>query len=428
MSDTIFALSSGRPPAAIAVVRISGPDAFAAVERLAGAVPPPRRASLRTLRREGAPIDQALILVFPGPTSATGENLAEFHLHGGLAVVRAVESALAAMPGLRGAEAGEFTRRALANGRIDLTQAEGLADLLAAESEGQRRAAKRAADGAVRRQIEDFSGRSLAFSARVEAVLDHGDEADVAADRDMLRSLGDDLLALAVEIETLVERPGVERIRDGIRVVLAGAPNAGKSTLLNALVQREAAIVSPIAGTTRDRIEAPVMRNGIAYLFTDTAGLHDAPADMVEQIGIDRARAAIDMADLVLWLDPGEFAGAVPAIAVHSRADDPGRGQTPTGRIAVSAHLGTGLDALWSAIEAQARNLLPGDDVLALNLRQRELAAGAAAALRAAAAENDLLLIAERLREALRAFDRITGRADVEAMLDALFGRFCIGK
>ena len=431
MSDTIFALSSGQPPAAIAVMRISGPGAFGAVEALAGPLPPPRRASLRTLRKDDVHLDRALVLTFPGPQTATGEDLAELHLHGGRAVVRAVEAALGTMSGLRAAEAGEFTRRALANGRIDLTEAEGLADLLAAETEAQRHAALRAAEGGIRRRIEDWAARTLQLSAAIEALLDHADEGDVAAGADALELVQGRARELAGEIETVVAEPGVERIRDGIRVVLAGAPNAGKSTLLNALAERDAAIVSPLAGTTRDRIEVPVMRGGTAYLLIDPAGLHDAPADIVERIGIDRTQAALAAADLILWLDDAPLAWPVNAVAhilLHPRVDAPDRREIPLGRVAVSAMTGEGLAQLWQKIDEVASTLLPPGDAVPLNQRQRELAGLAAAAMREAAAHGDPLLIADELRRALRAFDRITGAADVEAMLDTLFGRFCIGK
>ncbi len=431
MTDTIFALSSGALPAGIAVIRISGPQAFAAVTALAGRLPEPRRASLRTLRRDGEALDRALVLVFPGPATATGEDLAELHLHGGRAVVRAVEAALAVMPGLRAAEPGEFTRRALTNGRIDLTEAEGLGDLLAAETEMQRRTALRAAEGGVRARIEDWATRALRLSALAEAMLDHGDEDDVAGERDVLATVRHDSDALAAEIEAIIAQPPVERIRDGIRIVLAGQPNAGKSTLLNALAGREAAIVSPLAGTTRDRIEVPVMRDGIAYLLTDTAGLHAAPADIVEEIGIARAKSAIETADLLLWLDdaplPAELADA-SHLLIHPRADVPGREAGVEGRLSVSVETGDGVDALWDSIGTIAAELLPPSDSVALNVRQRGLAEQAAAALRGAAGQDALLLAAEELRVALRAFHRITGAADVEAMLDALFGRFCIGK
>lgn len=427
--DTIFALSSGAPPAAIAILRISGPSAFAAARALAGGLPDPRRAALTRLidPRDGELLDRALVLSFPGPATATGEDLVELHLHGGRAIVRAVESALAAQPGLRPAEPGEFTRRALLNGRIDLSEAEGLGDLLAAETEAQRRMAIRVAEGAVSRQIEVWMSRLLLLAATVEAKLDHSDEEDVA------ESEGDDVdlavqaVNLAEDIESVAGRPPVERLRDGIRVVLAGPPNAGKSTLFNALVERDAAIVSPVAGTTRDRIEAPVMRQGMAWLLIDTAGLTERAGDAIEEIGIGRTRAALTEADLVLWL--GEEAPVGDAIWVHGRCDLPGREILPAGRdVALSASTGEGLDALWTILAARAIALLPSLEQLALNRRQQGLCLTAATALRAAAAEEDLLLVAERLRSAQRAFDAITGRADVEAMLDSLFRRFCIGK
>ncbi len=417
--DTIYAVSSGAPPAAIAVLRLSGAGAFAAVRALAGELPEPRRAALRALRQEGNLLDRALVLLFPVPDSATGEDVAELHVHGGRAVIRAVEAALAGMPGLREADPGEFTRRALANGRIDLSEAEGLGDLLAAETEFQRRAAIRSAEGAVRREVEGWTARLLAIAARVEAILDHSDEDDVEPDAQLHRAA-----ELAADIEAVVERPPVERLRDGIRIVLAGPPNAGKSTLLNALAGRDAAIVSPIAGTTRDRIEAPVVRDGLAYLLIDTAGLAEATEDVIEAIGIERTRAALAEADLVLWL--GDDPGPEEAIAIHARAD--AREHAPEGSIAVSAKTGEGIDALWSEIATRARTLLPPLDLVALNQRQRTLCASAAEALRHAAGEHDLLLAAEHLRSARRAFDAVTGRADVEAMLDALFARFCIGK
>jgi tRNA modification GTPase len=419
--DTIYAVSSGAPPAAIAVLRLSGPAAFDAVRALAGDLPAPRRAAVRALQHDGALLDRALVLTFPGPNSATGEDLAELHLHGGRAVVRAVEAALAALPGLRAAEPGEFTRRALMHGRIDLSEAEGLGDLLAAETESQRRVAIRSAEGAVRREVEGWTARLLGIAARVEAILDHSDEDDVAPDPQLHLAA-----ELAGDIDTVLARPPVERLRDGIRIVLAGPPNAGKSTLFNALAGREAAIVSPIAGTTRDRIEAPTVRGGVAYVLTDTAGLATETDDAIEAIGIARARDAVAEADLVLWL--GDEAWPEGAIAIHSRCDEPGRAKTPADRIAVSAATGHGVDLLWDRIATDASALLPPPDLVALNQRQRALCASASEALRAAAAEPELLLAAEHLRSARRAFDAITGRADVEAMLDALFARFCIGK
>lgn len=428
--DTIFAVSSGAPPAAIAVLRLSGPEAFAAVHALAGDLPAPRRAALRALRdpADDELLDRALVLLFPGPRSATGEDLAELHLHGGRAVVRAVEAALGSIHGMRPADPGEFTRRALINGRLDLSEAEGLADLLAAETEGQRRVAIRSAEGAVRREVEDWEARLLALAAHAEALLDHSDEEDVSGAGDALPALQRGASALAVDVETVAERPPVERLRDGLRVVLAGPPNAGKSTLLNALVGRDAAIVSPIAGTTRDRIEAPVVRGGTAYLFIDTAGLNDAPGDAIEEIGIARTRDALDSADILLWLGDDPPPAHPATLWIHARSDALGRSSAGRKDLAVSVVTGTGIDALWSRLAGLADALLPPPDMVALNQRQRSLCLDAAEALRQAAAQPDLLLLAEELRSARMAFDAITGKASVEAMLDALFARFCIGK
>jgi tRNA modification GTPase len=426
--DTIFALSSGQPPAGIAVIRISGTTAGAALTALAGALPPPRRATLRWLRdpADGTALDRALILWFPGPATATGEDLAEVHLHGGRSVVAAVLAALGRVPGLRGARAGEFTRRAFENGRIDLAEAEGLADLLAAETEAQRRNALAMASGALSREVEQWRRELLAASARLEAILDFSDEDDVADDDDGARAAA---LRIAGEIEQRLARPAAERLRDGVRVVLAGPPNAGKSTLLNALVGREAAITAPTAGTTRDLIEAPVAIGGTAYLLTDTAGLREGEGD-IERIGVARARAALASADIILWLDSAD---ACPdrdrSIIVHPRADLPGRETLPAGSdVAVSARSGVGLDELVSLLHKRAAALMPRESELALNRRQRELLAECAAALRMADRISDLLLIAEANRLARAALDRLTGRAGVEDMLDALFGAFCIGK
>jgi len=426
--DTIFAVSSGAPPAAIAVLRLSGPGAFDAAELLAGTLPEPRRAGLRALHdAAGELLDRALILTFPGPRSASGEDMVELHLHGGRAVVRAVEEALGAIAGLRSAEPGEFTRRALLNGRLDLSEAEGLGDLLMAETEAQRRMAVRAAEGGVRRAVEGWTQRLLQLAAQVEAQLDHGDEEDVTEGADTLAEVHAAARALASDIAHVTARPPVERLRDGLRVVLAGPPNAGKSTLLNAMAGREAAIVSAIAGTTRDRIEAPVVRDGIAWLLIDTAGLAEQTSDPIEAIGIDRARAALEEADVVLWLGDDAPPPHPTTLWLHARADLAGRAMS--GRdLAVSAVTGIGLDRLWERLAALAAKLLPPPDQLALNRRQSDLAKRAAEALERAALQHDLLLLAEEIRSARRAFDAITGRADVEAMLDTLFARFCIGK
>lgn len=430
MTDTIFAVSSGAPPAAIAVLRISGPAAFDAAVALAGSLPSPRRAGLRRLRNpeDGTPLDQALVLTFPGPATATGEDLVELHLHGGRAVIAAVEACLSKRALLRRAEPGEFTRRALAAGRIDLAEAEGLGDLLMAETDAQRRAALAVAEGAVSRQVSAWNRRLLDLAATVEAALDFSDEDDVGDLSGVARQAADGAAALSEEIAEALRNPPVERLRDGIRVVLAGAPNAGKSTLLNALIEREAAIVSPVAGTTRDRIEAGVVRDGIAYVLTDTAGLAGETNDPIERIGIDRAREAMATADIVLLLDDTPTPGGAKTVAVHPRADLPGRENAPPGKLPVSAASGQGLEQLWRAIADASRDLLPQLDRLTLNQRQRDHVTAAGEALAAAASESDLLLLAEQLRIARVRLDRVTGASDTEAMLDALFGRFCIGK
>lgn len=421
---TIFALSSGPPPAAIGVIRVSGPKAGGALATLAGKCPVPRRATLAWLRdpADGGRLDRALLLWFPGPGTATGEDLAEFHIHGGRSVAVAVQAALGRIPGLRAALPGEFTRRAFANGVLDLAEAEGLADLLAAETETQRRAALALVSGALSRQVETWRQAVLGAAAQIEAILDFADEGDVEADT---RPAYAAALSVATEIEAMLARPPAERLRDGIRVVLAGPPNAGKSTLLNALTGREAAITAPSAGTTRDLIEAPVAIAGVAYLLTDTAGLRDG-TDPVERIGVERARGAIEAADILLWLGaPADCPPHPGAIRLHPRADILPL-MTPQADLAVSARTGQGMDALLSLIDERARALLPREDDIAVNARQRDALADCAIALRDS--PTDPILFAESLRAACRALDRVTGRAGVEDMLDALFGRFCIGK
>ena len=431
MIDTIFAVSSGAPPAAIAILRISGPAAFTAAAALAGRLPAPRRAGLRRLRdpATGGTLDRAVVLLFPGPDSSTGEDVAEFHLHGGRAVVHAVAAVLAKLPGCRAAEAGEFTRRALEAGRIDLTEAEGLADLLAAETEGQRRAALHGAEGGVRRRMEQWSDRAVGLAAMIEAAIDHSDEADAAEERAIIDAVRDGARALADEIELVLAQPPVDRLRDGIRVVLAGPPNSGKSSLFNAMVGRDAAIVSSIAGTTRDRIEVPVVRDGIAWLLTDTAGLAETTDDPIEAIGIARTHDSVATADVVLWLGDDEPPNVDDrTILVHARADAVGRSNVPPARVSTSAHTECGSQAIWDALTHHAVDLLPAADDISLNQRQRDLCCNAKDNLVGAANAVDPLILAEEFRLALSHFNRVTGKAHTEAMLDALFGTFCIGK
>lgn len=425
MTETIFALSSGAPPAAIAVVRISGPQAAAALATLAGRLPPARRAVAATLRdRSGAVLDRALVLWLPGPQTATGEDAAELHCHGGRAVIAAVSLVLAALPGLRAAEPGEFTRRAFANGKIDLAEAEGLADLLSAETELQRRAALAMAGGEFSAQVDDWRDTLLTHSAAVEAVLDFGDEDDVAT---LPADFGLRIKALRSQLAECLARPRAETLREGYRVVVAGPPNAGKSTLFNALVQSDAAIATPIAGTTRDVLTRPVAYAGVPFLFADTAGLHDATDDVVEAIGIERALEALDRADLVLWLGP-EGQGPTGAWELAAQCDRPDASAKRQARHWVSAFSGQGIDGLIEDLVATARTALPKPGEAALNARQHNLLSEAASALRSSADETNPLLIAESLRLARVAFDALLGRTTTEDMLDALFGRFCIGK
>lgn len=425
MSDTIFALSSGGPPAAIAVVRVSGREAGAALRALTGKALTPRRASYVRLRdAAGDTLDRALALWLPGPGTATGEDIAELHCHGGRAVIAGVEAALAAMPQLRRATSGEFTRRAFANGRIDLAEAEGLADLLTAETELQRRSAMAMAGGAFSRMIEAWREELLAASASIEAVLDFADEDDAATlpgdFTSRLEKLGTDLAAW-------LARPRAEALREGFRVVLAGPPNSGKSTLFNALVESEAAITAAVAGTTRDVLTHPVALEGVPFRFADTAGLRDQVDDAIEAIGVARARAAIGDADLVLWLGR-EREGPDEAWEIEPQADRPSHPAKRAPRHRVSAVSGEGLDALRRDLVVAARAALPKPGEGALNARQHRLLAEAEAALSMAAFQSDPLLCAENLRLARAAFDGLLGRTTTEDMLDALFGRFCIGK
>lgn len=425
-TDTIFALASGRPPAAIAVIRVSGPRAHEAGRRIAGALPAAREASLRALRhpQEGTLLDHALVLRFDRPASSTGEDVVEFQVHGGRAVADAVLDALASLDGLRSATPGEFTRRALENGRIDLTEAEGLADLIEAETERQRRAALALAEGGLRRQIEQWQQRLLGLSAQAERAIDYDEDDALGVDPSFLRDCG----ALALDLNEWLDRPRVEPLRDGVRVVIAGPPNSGKSSLLNAIAGSERAIVTAIPGTTRDHIEVPLSLGGIPILLTDTAGLR--PTDEpVERIGVERSHALVEGADLLLWLGEADTAPAHPRlIHVQAKSDLPGRAATRPGSMAVSSLTGAGIAPLLEQIGGLAASLLPGEDAVALNRRQTIHLEEAREALARAAEATDIVTGAEDLRLARSAFDRLTGRAGMEDVLDALFSRFCLGK
>ncbi|HXC73598.1 MAG TPA: tRNA uridine-5-carboxymethylaminomethyl(34) synthesis GTPase MnmE [Sphingomicrobium sp.] len=421
--DTIFALSSGRPPAAISVIRVSGPGAHAVGARIAGPLPEPRTAMVRELRhpQSGDLLDQALVLRFDSRASSTGEDIVEFQCHGGRAVVDSLLSALAAIDGLRAAEPGEFTRQAFENGRIDLTEAEGLADLIEAETESQRKAALALAEGGLRRQIAAWQDRLLGLSAQVERAIDY-DEDDEAVDP----ALREAIERLAGELHAWLERPRIEPLRDGVRVVVAGPPNAGKSSLINAVSGQERAIVTDIPGTTRDHIDVHLAIGGAPIVLTDTAGLRET-ADEIEAIGVARASVLVAAADIVAWLgSPVDAPLHSRLLLVHPKADL--GGAAPAGSVAVSAVTGQGLGELLERIGELARTVLPGEDAIALNRRQAGHIAEAATALDDAAAAEDAVLIAESLRSARTAFDRLTGRAGIEDVLDALFGRFCLGK
>lgn len=425
MSATIFAVSSGSPPAAIGVIRVSGPRAGETLRALVGRNIEPRRASLAKLRSGGGEVlDEALVLWFPGPDTATGEDLAELHCHGGRAVLAAVSAALGAIDGLRPAEEGEFTRRAFANGRIDLAEAEGLADLLEAETEFQRAAALANVGGALSGKVEHWRELLLRLSAQVEAALDFSDEDDVD---ELPSGFTWNVEELAGEIGEWLMRPRSEKLKDGFRVVLAGPPNSGKSTLFNALTESEAAITSPIAGTTRDVIERSVAIGGVPFSFVDTAGLRDENSEAIEAIGIERARKEVERADLVLWLGP-EREGRTNAWEIAARKDASDYQVKSDPSHVVSALSGEGVSELKHALVEAARSALPRPGEAALNARQHARLAEAFEALEGAKHHTDLLLIGEELRRVRVAFDRLVGRATTEDMLDALFGRFCIGK
>ncbi len=421
--STIYALSSGFPPAGIAVIRISGPEAGAALSALSGDIGKPRLARLTWLSdpQSGARLDQALTLWFPGPASVTGEDMAELHVHGGRAVVAAVLAALGGIAGLRLAVAGEFTRRAFERGRIDLSQAEGLADLLSAETEGQRQSALALAEGQLGKRVSQWQAQLLTIAAIVEASLDFSDEEDVG-------DVGFDkagLSALHSDIAKMLNATNAVRLRDGVRVVLAGPPNAGKSSLLNALAGRDAAIVTEIAGTTRDVIEVPLVLRAIPFLLTDTAGLHDAPADKVEAIGVARASAAIERADIILWLGAeAEQLGGSRSILIAAKADLESAAQG----LRVSAVSGEGIERLIDLIVERAQLLLPKPGALALNERHLAILCAVVTELDAALLAENMLITAECLRFARRKLDSLTGRAGVEDMLDILFSGFCMGK
>ncbi len=449
--DTIFALSSGRPPAAVAVIRISGPRARAALEQLIGRVPQPRHASLARVRdpETGAIIDEALALWFPAPNSETGEDMAELQVHGGRAVIAAVLAALAKVAGLRHAEAGEFTRRAFENGRMDLTAVEGLADLVAAETEAQRRQAYQHLKGLLGDRAETWRQRLIEALALVEAGIDFSDEDDVPKDM-MARSL-ELIRPLAEEISKAGAGQG-ERLREGLRVAIAGPPNAGKSTLFNRLARREAAIVSPFPGTTRDVLELHLDLGGYPVTVLDTAGIRETN-DPVEREGVRRASEQAAGANLVLWVVDASASECqtlrLPAIKVESvsiawlvvnkmdlvaeetQRRIESRFDTKEAVNFVSSKTGAGVDELVNAVARFAERFFTPEPALVTRERQRAHLKETVLALQGAqraAQDGREEIMAEHLRLATRALGKLLGRVDMEDVLDVIFRDFCIGK
>ncbi|WP_426421871.1 tRNA uridine-5-carboxymethylaminomethyl(34) synthesis GTPase MnmE [Bradyrhizobium genosp. A] len=446
--QTIFALSSGRPPSAIALVRVSGPQAGLVLTTLAGKQPTPRQASRRLLRDgAGQPIDDAVVLWFPGPGTATGEDVAEFHVHGGRAVLAALLAAISLIPNARAAEPGEFTRRAFENGKLDLTEAEGLDDLIHADTDRQRRQALRQLQGLLGSRARDWRERIIEASALIEAGIDFSDEGDVPAE--LTAPAVKAIKALHGEIAKVLAAQGhSERLRDGLVVAIAGEPNVGKSTLMNQLARREVAIVSPHAGTTRDVIEVQLDLDGYPVTVIDTAGIRETN-DPVEQEGVRRARARAEDADLVLWLVEGEraadpdtmralwtsgeghrFGGSV--WIVRNKIDLGGAAaDRPAGEFGISASRGDGILELVDAlIKFTADFFGTTEGALVTRARQRDLLGRASDSLGRSLGlvEEGEELAAEELRAAAYALGRLLGRVDVEDVLGAIFQKFCIGK
>ncbi|MEX0628765.1 MAG: tRNA uridine-5-carboxymethylaminomethyl(34) synthesis GTPase MnmE [Cucumibacter sp.] len=435
-APTIFALSSGSPPSGVSVIRLSGPGAFAALAALAGKPGKPRQLVLRNLKDSltHEAIDRALTVRFPAPHSFTGEDCAEIHCHGSRAVVDRLLTLFGAMEGCRLAEPGEFTRRAFENGRLDLTQVEGIGDLIAAQTEAQRRQAVRRMQGALAGRLKDWRERIIGLRAEVEARLDFADEGDVASA--LPATFAAQITTLKDEIEAALAGFSSGRlIREGVRVAIAGSPNAGKSTLLNRLAKSDIAIVTAIAGTTRDVIEVPLDLGGYFFVLADTAGLR-ATADPIESEGVRRAEARIEASDLVLHLvapDSEDLTVLAPkgveVWRIGSKGDL-GEASVPDLLMEISALSGAGMELLIAALRQFAERGGAGEEAgVVSRARDREHLLAAAEALTGAAERLKAPeLLAEELRRASDALGRLAGAIDAEDVLDRLFAGFCIGK
>lgn len=434
--ETIFALSSGAGRAGIAVVRVSGPGAALALSRMAGGCPVARRATMRRICDpvSAALLDMGVVIYFDGPASVTGEDVAEFHVHGGLAVVAAVLVGLQKLEGFRPAEAGEFSLRAFRNGRMDLVEAEGLGDLLAAETERQRQQAVFQASGGASSIYHSWRDRLVAILARIEATVDFADEEDVVAAS--VADMRPAVAALVEEMTAVLARAAQgEMLREGVRVVLAGLPNTGKSSLLNALAQRDVAIVSDIAGTTRDVIEVRLDLGGMPVLVSDTAGLRAETRDEIEAIGMDRARVAARGADVVVWVaapdvpGSGELpAGMTADIRVWNKYD---LESSLPGYIPCSTLSRDGMAEMITALTEIARERCSGSEgAVVVRARQAAAITDSIRYLNESIRHHtdELELMAEDLRQAADALGRLTGAVGVEDILGAIFAQFCVGK